>query len=348
MPAKDDDLLARLNALKPTSVSLTPKQPAVEVEASQPQTLEDKLAARLKSLRGGQDLPSSSPPGPQLSSPASSRPAASHAANPAEVLTAQVRDEVAVERDPISNWQSNDDEQSLEDLLAELGPEDQWKLDPEDPKNINALLKEAKDALPVDNEQPADEQTTEHPQNDNTEPDEESEDKQDEEEANQYVQRLLAALEVEEKYGADEDEDEANNDLKLPTTPSTLPPPASQPASIDDDLQARFSKLGMSTPNSLGLPSTPTAKPTSTVKGPVIQAKLNPNSGPGYTDEDIDSWCCICNEDGTVRCLGCDGDLYCQECWSEGHGNGLGQERGHKAVAFRKNGGEKKKKVAAA
>lgn len=120
--------------------------------------------------------------------------------------------------------------------------------------------------------------------------------------------------------------------LSLPSAPSSLPtplPPTSANTSTkisdtDTDLATRFASLSL--PTTTILPSTPSSKPTS--------------SKPKHTDAEIETWCTICLDDATLQCLGCDGELYCRNCWLEGHrGEDAGrEERGHRAVEFVKRG----------
>ncbi|XP_060606895.1 abscission/NoCut checkpoint regulator-like isoform X2 [Ruditapes philippinarum] len=48
-------------------------------------------------------------------------------------------------------------------------------------------------------------------------------------------------------------------------------------------------------------------------------AKKIINTEEEWYDPDELPYCCICTEDATLRCLGCDKDLYCQQCFKEGH-----------------------------
>lgn len=357
MPSHDDNLLARLNALKPSTVKLNSSpQPTLDVQVSKiPSSLEDRLADRLKGLRAGSSAAANAPTTKVPSDDAAS------------ILTSQISDEVASE--PLADWQNDGNEQSIDDLLAELETNEQLTRDPDDPDDVAALLREAREALPPpgqSDEHGGEPRSSESNTHDARETEDEhdgtahendkSEDQFDQDEADDYVQRVLAELDYDRKHGItheEEDNDaqqpkerstreEKASPFDLPSTPNKQPQPTQEPSPPsyeDSELESRFSKL------ELNLPSTPTSAPTASAKAKqkaadaLDKAKKAKPKAPTFTDEDIDSWCCICNEDGDVRCLGCEGDIYCNECWREGHGTGPGQERGHRAVQFAKGGG---------
>ena len=111
------------------------------------------------------------------------------------------------------------------------------------------------------------------------------------------------------------------------------------PSYEDSELEARFSKLG------LDLPSTPSTAPSAKAKN-VSKAgldRLNQSKAKStllkFTDEEIDSWCCICNEGRRSQMSWLRMEISTAKIVGvEGHGNGPGQERGHKAVQYNKEG----------
>ncbi|WWC67501.1 uncharacterized protein I206_101409 [Kwoniella pini CBS 10737] len=118
--------------------------------------------------------------------------------------------------------------------------------------------------------------------------------------------------------------------LSFPSLPTHLPAESEEGAEeIDEESKKRLNAL-------LGLSPSP-HKPGQNTQSTL--PKITPKSWnlPGFDmnrDSETDTWCCICNKDATLICTGCEGDLYCDECWRDGHGSGEGQERGHKAKRF--------------
>lgn len=320
------------------------------------------LSARLRSLRNG-SLSSSRTPAtktPQPASRSTSLPTA----------CAGLEDET----DPLrGNGDLND--KSLDELLADLRPDDQWKLNPDDPDDIQKLIHEAKEALPQDGPEPR--ASPKESGGDSTTGkskggkeyltrdldmsvfalDDEDGDVEDAKhsrledesrEALDIVARMLDEVSLERQNEPPEDEEssscpkqtrESVEEFSLPSAPSQLPEPeplqtdtrpSKRSIDFESDIAARMAALkGLGAVNELGLPSAPTFKPIDKpVKG--VMKK--------FTDEEVDSWCIICQDDATVKCMGCDGDLYCANCWKEGHmGPDVGwEEKRHKWTKFRK------------
>ena len=284
-----------------------------------------------------------------------------------------------------SQVEKTEDEKTVEELLADLGPSEEWDVGKSEEDQVANLLQSAKTALAttpqlenVPGEEGAEDQTAEtsdRPANlpavdvSVFQPEPESEEDEEpaqrpvlgktkdvlDKEADELLARILDEVKIdgsgqdENESQASESEEEGNNqtqqtktevskadagapssDLNLPTTPSNLPDPveANPTDTTDDDLASRFAGLS--------LPVVPTG----------IKSKSKPATKPkvGFTDEEIDTWCIICSDNATLQCIGCDGDLYCTNCWLEGHrGEDAGyEERTHKAVQFVKGGGKKK------
>ncbi|KAF4552624.1 Hypothetical protein D9617_9g024130 [Elsinoe fawcettii] len=358
---KDNDLLARLNALKPSSVTLSNSTPlsaptALSTNEDAPFTSSSTTSPDRTSNKKGED----------------SLAARFAALNPSR----------ATSLEPELTPHNEEDDRTLEELLQELGGE--WDVGAGEARDVEGLLREARDALPEEErgvreavvegnrkgvgevarrrEEGGDGRDGREVEGKGAEEgrvfdefharvkEEEKEDDgrqdgEDERDAEDFIARVLAELELEgrDEAGGDQgkqsrdgedsgdEHDGGGNGLELPSAPSELPTLPPEATALDDALSARFASLG------LGLPDAPKFSPSK--KPPQVIGTVKKSNLPVYTDEDIDSWCCICNEDATIKCMGCEGDLYCATCWNEGHGVGPGQERGHRAVEYRRDNG---------
>jgi len=353
-PSYDQHLLDRLNALKKSSIQLDSLKPAFPQRSSKNSTPESNLSARLRSLRDGCLSPSPSP---------ASKPSAPPEASPFPSAPAE-------DSDPLRNPIDLDDK-TLDELLADLGLEDQWTVNTDDSDDIKKLLNAARNVLPAEEPSTASqgESGKGDVKEDGKKPDKEfligdldmsafaldaeyGEEKggesrlEDESrEAQDIVAKLLDEVNIErandpEEQGTAPDGPEKGGEeeprFALPSAPSKLPEspggvvPSKRSIDFESDIAARMAALkGLGSANDLGLPSAPNFKPLDKPFNGVMKK---------YTDEEVDSWCIICHDDATVKCIACDGDLYCARCWKEGHmGPDVGwEERRHKWTKYKK------------
>lgn len=219
---------------------------------------------------------------------------------------------------------NEEDNKLLDELLNDVGLQEEWDLNRHEERDVRRLAVEVQAALPSVTKssglKEGDAGNTHSGELSNMfRSDENDEPLSEEQEAQEVIARIMAEVELEQGHEEQHEErqseaTELHDDKKdkdtevpfeLPSAPSTAPETADEPAENEDALAARFSRLS--------LPAAPSFSPT---KKPVRVTKSNL---PTFTDEQIETWCVICNDDGEVRCLGCDGDIYCRSCWREGH-----------------------------
>jgi hypothetical protein len=281
----DKLLLARLNNLKPSNVSLSAfPTPSTATAPSEADETPEDLIARFQKIQG------------------KSKNQNDNKITATTVAENEAEDESHAPPSP-----------TIEELLAELGPEDQWTLDSDELKEAHELLAEARRALPEEGGTAAQEHGQSGPipyveekvEGSTAPPTKEGDQEveQSEEAATAAsLQRILDEVELERQQEPDPPQPYPN------TAPPNLP---STP--LDSFASLVFPSIPDTSLSTLDdLPSTPTTLPSS--RKPKPKAKQE-----GFTDEQIDSWCTICCANAAVKCSGCDGDVYCWGCWREGH-----------------------------
>lgn len=202
---------------------------------------------------------------------------------------------------------------TIEELLAQLGPEDQYRISSTDLEEGKELIAEAKRTLPDGDASIQRMKRRSSAASLSRSPRESTEaikrEEEEEAEAEASLQSILDELELERQQ-------EPVSTVSSSQPDKVLADPA--PAPPDSFASLVFPSISDLPLPSLTRPSAPTAGPST--REPISKSH-------GFSDQDIDSWCIICCANATVKCFGCDGDLYCLGCWREGHiGEDVGLE----------------------
>ncbi|KAL7808027.1 hypothetical protein V8C26DRAFT_414088 [Trichoderma gracile] len=381
----DSSLLERLQALRGSSSGASPGRAAAPIqfsvdviERAKPATREDALAARLKSLRAADDGSAASPKREKkdltATAPVASSPSPPHS-NAAEARdVAYTEKSEKLENDEDVDRIFSTDDQTLEELLGDVNP-DETNPAQEEPSDeqVRALLEELSLAVPKDEDVGGHEKEEDDKAGDSDDSDGEQMQAKVSDVIAQFQDEAAidAALRssrnddetasVQQNQDQEPDQDtqlDGDANLALPSLPPNLDDlssfsprrPSTTNTKVDaiDDITARIAALRAPAAEeedaAFSLPSVPSSRPSAGDK-PVRRL----TSKTDYTDDDIDGWCTVCLDDATLQCLGCDDDPYCTRCWREMHVGPAAafDDRSHKAVQFtRARKKDKQQKVA--
>lgn len=296
---EEERLLARLNALKPSSISLGngPYVAGSAIAHGDDQDPED-LIARFQILYG-------------------------------KNTRDDIEERTPRRQEPIEPVPSSP---TIEDLLAELEENEAHQLKPSEEHEARMLVREARDILSgSDIEKGRETPPSNHNEQGNAgvSP---LETKGEEIEVHATLERILDEVKRDNDNGKNVHSNAgASNQVDQPPHPALPSVPIESLAGLQFPVTPDDDPLD----GNLDLPSAPKNIP-STVKGKGRDA--SEQKKPGYSDEGINSCCIICCANASVQCFGCDKDLYCWGCWREGHmGERAGlEERTHVWERYRR------------
>ena len=281
----DHALLARLNNLKQSNVSFgSPSSLSIPAVPSRLDETPEDLLARFERLNGRKSAD----------------------CNKQAPLTGYIDNADSCPPSPI-----------VEELLAQLGPEDQYRIRSTDLEEGKEFIEEAKRMLPVGDESIQKNERRSSAASLSRTPRGSTQsielEQEEEADAEASLQRILDEVDLERQQ-------EPVSIVPSSQLDTALASPA--PAQPDSFASLVFPSIPNIPLLSLALPSTPTTTPST---------RKPTSKPPGFSDQDIDTWCIICCANATVKCFGCDSDLYCWGCWKEGHvGEDVGlEEKSH-------------------
>ncbi|GAO19119.1 uncharacterized protein UV8b_01124 [Ustilaginoidea virens] len=195
------------------------------------------------------------------------------------------------QRQPLPAQDTNAPETTADDVDAVFKTDDNALEEmlaigpPAEPQDVTALLDQLCASVPADVSHVCE---TDH---------------SDVDQASQEVDDVIAQCKEEAELDSNPGETGDVPPFELPSAPETAP----SCAAIDDILVRMAALRSVFT-----LPSVPTSRPSKPAKFSKLTSRTR------YTDDDMKSWCTVCLEDATLRCIGCE-DVYCARCWREMH-----------------------------
>lgn len=349
---------------------------ASSIDASaepKPLSREDGLSDRLKSLRRQVDCASPAQRDASEAAQPQTNSTTTGTLTGASLSTQAPPSGRSGSADNISDHLLDTDDQTLEELLADLRSDEQWleeivtevaKTRDEEHQKVKALLGELSEASPVDQGVVS---TSQQQGDSNDESGDDSDGESMQQAAHEILSQTIDQVDWERSNAPKERPQQSSrpstileNDgernrafdedpFSLPTVPVELQEQPGLTLDQDADFEASISSR-MAALKGLGdtvraLPSAPTSEvdelglPVAPMFAPGDRPVMGVYKQERYTDEDAKTWCTVCLEDGAVRCFGCDGDVYCARCWKEMHvGPSAGfDERGHRWEKFVKS-----------